>query len=101
MNKIQIGQDERALDKATESWIIQSIQDRKRDGLPVCVQVFLKMDGVDMVLSTPQCGGGGGGGRVPNAKEQGLFDRWNERHMNQEDWSPGDLIAFLKQARLL
>jgi hypothetical protein len=38
---------------------------------------------------------------MPNTKEQELFRRWDERHLNQQDWAHGNLIAFLKQARLL
>jgi hypothetical protein len=101
MNTIRIGQAEKALSQATESWITHQVLEREKDGVPVCVQVILKDDGVDMILATPQCGGGGGGGRLPNAREQELFKLWEERHLNRREWAVGNLIAFLKQSRLL
>lgn len=101
MNRIVIGDTERALEAATESWIIHQIRERQSDNQSVCVKVILKGDGVDMILATPECGSGGAGGRGPNSKEQELFDKWDSRHMNKSDWAVGNLVAFLKQAKLL
>ena len=97
MNTIRIGTNEKLLNDVTESWIVQHVQQRKEQNQPVCVQIILKDGCVDMVLSTPACGGGGGGGRPPNQKELSVFNLWNERHLNQNDWAVGNLIAFLKQ----
>lgn len=97
MNKIRIGSSEKHLSEATESWITHQVRERQQDGQSVCVQVVLRDDCVDMVLSTPQCGGGVGGGRQPNQKEQEIFDLWHSRHLSQTDWAVGNLIAFLKQ----
>jgi hypothetical protein len=99
MNRIRIGSSERELSDANENWIVQQVREREHDGQSVCVQVVLKDNNVDMVLSTPQCGGGSGGGRPPNQKEAAIFQLWNERHLNQNNWAVGDLIAFLKQIR--
>ena len=100
MSKIRIGSSERELSEASESWITQQVREREHDGQSICVQVVLKIDNVDMVLSTPQCGGGPGGrGRRPNQKEQEIFQLWNDRHLDQNDWAVGNLIAFLKQLR--
>ena len=99
MSKIRIGNSEKELSEASESWITHQVRERQHDGQPVFVQVILKTDDVDMVLSTPQCGGGGGGGRGPNRKESEIFELWNQRHLNQNDWAAGNLIAFLKQLR--
>ena len=51
MNRIQIGSSERDLSQATESWITQQVRERQEDGQSICVQITLKGDGVDMVLS--------------------------------------------------
>jgi hypothetical protein len=101
MNKIRIGGSEKLLNEVTESWITHQVQERKSDRQAVCVQVILNGNGVDMSLSTPQCSGIGGGGRKPNQEEQNLFNRWNDRHLNQDDWAVGNLIAFLKQSKLI
>jgi hypothetical protein len=99
MSKIRIGNSEKELSEASESWITQQVRDREHDGQSVCVQVILKDDGVDMILSTPQCSGGGGGGRQPNQKEREIFELWNDRHLSHTTWAVGNLIAFLKQLR--
>lgn len=102
MYKIQIGSNEKQLNEASESWINHQVQERRQSGQPVCARITLKNDCVDMILSTPQCGGaGGGGGRQPRCKESEIFALWNDRHLNQNDWAAGNLIAFLKQLRRL
>ena len=100
MSTISIGQSQRNLEDASESWIASQVNGRKHDGQAVCVQIQLKTAGLDMMLSTPQCGGGGGG-RPPNPKELEIFELWNSRHMNQQNWEVGNLIAFLKQLNRL
>jgi hypothetical protein len=102
MYKIQIGGSEKELSEVSESWISHQVQERRHDGQPVCVRISLKNDCIDMILATPQCGGGGGGvGRQPKCKESEIFALWNDRHLNQNDWAVGNLIAFLKQLRRL
>ena len=102
MNKIKIGGIEKALSETSEQWISEQIRNRRQAGEPVCVQVWIQADGVDLYLSTPQCAGtGGGGGRMPNTAESELIKRWNDRHLGQGEWSVGNLIAFLKQSRLI
>lgn len=95
--KIRIGQSEKDLKDATESWINHQVQERAHDGRPVCVQITVKCPGIDIILSTPQCGGGGGGFRQPNPKEHEIFEIWNCRHLDQNNWEVGNLLAFLKQ----
>jgi len=101
MSKIKIGESERDLSEVNESWITHQVREREQNGESVCVQVKLKDDGVEMILSTPQCGCGGGGGRLPNEKEKSIFELWNTRHLNQHKWEVGNLIAFLKQLHRL
>jgi hypothetical protein len=87
--------------EASESWINEHINQRKGDGQAICIQVFLDEDGVNMILSTPACGSGGGGGRRPTAREQEIFDLWNKHHLNETQFTGGNVIAFLKQLRRL
>ena len=102
MNTIKIGSIENNLDEVSESWINQQIRERQHQNGSVCVQVRIQQNGVDIILSTPECsGGGGGGGRMATPQEQDILDRWNHLHLNSLKWSVGEVIAFLKQVKLL
>jgi hypothetical protein len=99
MIKIRIGEAERDLNSASESWINQQINRRRKDGLSVCVRVIVKEGDLDMILSTPTCASSGGGGRPPRPREQTMFNLWNKRGLNEPDFTGGNLIAFLKQLK--
>jgi hypothetical protein len=99
MIKIRIGEVERDLGSADESWINQQINRRRADGQSVCVRVSVKEGDLDMILSTPTCGSSGGGGRPPRPSERTIFNLWNQRKLNESDFSGGNLIAFLKQLK--
>jgi hypothetical protein len=89
-------------DDVEEGWLNQQINRARAAGEFVCALVRLNTRSVNMVLSTPGCSAGGGGGRRPNDHEQRIFDLWANRGLNESDFSPGNLIAFLHQlARLL
>jgi hypothetical protein len=94
---IQIGGETRALADADESWVTQQVNRRRREGQSVCVVVRIHTSGIDVNLATPACGGGGGGGRLPNTKEQDVIDLWRKHGLNTDDFSGGNLVAFLKQ----
>jgi hypothetical protein len=93
---VSIAGDERSLQDASPDWITQQVERRRRDGLRVCVTVTIKTGELDMRLSTPECGGGGGG-RAPTVREAQVFNFWTKLHLNQPGWSPGNVIAFLRQ----
>lgn len=98
MSTIRIGSDERSLVDADPQWITQEVQARRADGQSVCVIVTIITDDLNLRLATPSCGGsGGGGGRAPTQREKAIFDLWGQRGLNQADFSPGDVVAFVKQ----
>ena len=97
MVRIQIGDSERELGSASESWINQHIKRRKAAGTPVCIRVIIREDRVNMTLSTSHCHNVSGGGRPPNRCEQEIFDLWEKRGMNEDDFHGGHVISFLKQ----
>ena len=101
MIRIQIGDVERELASADEHWIIQQINRRRADGQKVCVRVTIHEGDLNMVLSTPTCGVSGGGGRPPRPREKEVFDLWNQRGLNDTDFTGGNLVAFLKQLKRL
>jgi len=99
MIKIRIEDTERDLDSVDESWINQQINRRQADGLSVCVRITIMEGDLDMILSTPTCRSRGGGNRPPRPHEKTVLDLWNQRGLNEADFSGGNLIAFLKQLR--
>lgn len=79
------------------SWIAGQIDSRKKDGVPVCVRIHIKTDNVNVALATTDCPCSGGSGRMPNRQEQKIFELWKKLHLNNTNFSAGNLIAFLKQ----
>ena len=96
MIRIKIGESERDISHADPNWVNQQINGLKRDGRAVCVRVTIKLDSVDMILSTPACGSMGSGGRPPNPREKDFFDKWDRLHLNSSDFTEGNVVAFLK-----
>lgn len=97
MTTVTIAGEQKDLEAVTESWINKSINKPKSQGLQVCVRVQVREDGLNLNLSTLECGGGGGGGRPPNQKEQRVFTLWKQQGLNDSDFRSGNLVAFLKQ----
>lgn len=95
--KIKIAEDERLLSEVDEQWINQQIHRRRATGQTVCVRVTIDEGLLNMILSTPNCGSGGGSRRPPRPQEKEIFDLWNQRGLDQPDFSGGNLVAFLKQ----
>jgi len=100
MIKIRIAEAEREfVGSVDESWINQQINRRRADGLTVCVRVIVKERDLAMILSTPTCGASGGGGRPPRPREKKVLNLWNQRGLNDANFTGGNLIAFLKQLK--
>lgn len=79
------------------SWINGQINSRKKDGVPVCVRVLIKTDSVNIALATTDCPCSQGSGRIPNSQERAILELWTKLHLNNANFSAGNLIAFLKQ----
>lgn len=93
-----IGSSEREINDIEPNWINEQINRRKNDGVPVCVKVYIKNESVNISLVTTDCPcGRNSGGRLPNHQEREIFELWNKLHLNDENFSSGNLIAFLKQ----
>jgi hypothetical protein len=69
---VQICTELRSGYDASESWITDQINRRRRDGAAVCVVVMVQSSGVDLKLTTPACGSGGGG-RLPTVANRRLL----------------------------
>lgn len=98
MVTVRIGDETRDLFEASESWINQQIARRRADGQNICVEVLINKSGLNLRLATPGCSaGGGGGGRAPNSNENEILDLWKRRGLNDNAFTGGNLVAFLKQ----
>lgn len=95
MIEVQIGDIKKKLEDASSRWINEQINRRRRDGRPICVQVFDKPQ-VRMKLTTPDCASTVGT-REASMREQEIFELWNKHRMNEPDFNGGNLVAFLKQ----
>ena len=98
---IRIGNEERNLDEADESWVNQQINRRLAAGDLVCVQVRIQNDALDLALRTPTCPSMGGGGRAATRHEQEILNLWEKLGLRRMDFAGGNVVAFLKQLRRL
>jgi hypothetical protein len=99
---VGFGANERRDDEITASWIHEQIRAREREGAPVCARITVTGGGIDVALTAGDCGpAGGGGGRQPNSEERGVIDLWRKLHLGEATFSPGNLEAFVRQARRL
>jgi hypothetical protein len=98
MIKIRIDNCEEDISSVSENWINQQINGRRADGYKPCVQVKLKNDHLNMVLSTYTCPKGMGS-RTPNEYERRVFDLWEKQGLNKTDFQGGNIIAFIKQVQ--
>lgn len=101
MINITIGNETRSYNDADEHWITQQITRRRQDRVPACATVRILQGDLDLNLVTPGCssGGSGGGGRSLTHGEQKIVDLWLSRGLNDVNFAPGELVAFLKQLR--
>lgn len=99
MSEIQIGASRHKFCDVSESWIHEQVQQREKDGQPICARVMLKNHALDMLLSTPHCPHGHGGCRKPNQREEAIFKIWESEHLNQPNWTASGLYNFVKRAR--
>lgn len=97
MVRVQIGFDEKLLNEIDESWIVHHINARKHGGVNVIIKVFIESGDIYMTLSTPGCSNSGG--RAPKPKEMEIFQLWDKHGLNNQNFSAGNLISFLKQIR--
>lgn len=98
--RVIIGMSERENSDIGPDWISEQINRIRRDGAPVCIKVIVRDIDVDLSLATSGCSGLGGGCRRLTSAENRVVDLWRKKHLNDKDFAPGNLIAFLKQLGL-
>jgi len=100
MIKIRIGDSEREIKDADPSWVTQQVNRRRRNGVPVCVRIEIDEPPLKLRLSTPECGPSRGG-RPPRPGERRILDLWNKHKLNTDEFTGGNLQAFIAQLRNL
>lgn len=82
-------------DEVDEDWIKKRIISLQNDNVQVCVQIRIKNDNIDMMLSSGGCCSHNSGRRPPNLEEKRIFDLWEKHRLNNSDFPFGQLISFL------
>lgn len=98
MIRVRIGDVENELNSINESWINQQINRRRADGQNVCVRVIINRGNLNMVLSTPSCPTEPSN-RPPNKDEEDIFNLWERSGLNKQQFTGGNLIAFLQKLK--
>jgi len=95
--RVKIGSIEKDIADADPNWINEQINRRRDDGVIVCIQVTINQGSVSLILTTSDCPNSGGGSRPPNPQESEILSLWNKLHLNDKNFSGGNLVAFLRQ----
>jgi hypothetical protein len=101
MIRVSVGETDRDIRDVNVPWLRERIEDMRRKGVPVCVRVTIKSGDLDMILSTLGCPASSGGNRPPRPKEKEVFDLWEKRGLNLDDFNIGQLNAFLSEIKHL
>jgi hypothetical protein len=85
------------LDKVSDSWVSQMLAEARKQHQAVCVRVHIDEPGAQLTLATSACSGLGGGSRRANPLEERIIAEWQRRELQQGDFPPGKLHAFLHE----
>lgn len=98
MISLKIGSSERQNSDITKRWIAQEIERRQKANQPICVELQINKNAINLFLNSGACSNGsGGGGRKPNRSEMKIIKLWNQKGLNGNTINPGMLISFLEQ----
>ena len=100
MITIKIGSSQRefSIGDIDERWIAQQVARQKKDG-PVCVRIIIRAGvGIDMELATAGCPKSIGS-RAATTSERSIFELWHEQGLDDDNFSGGTVVSFLKKLR--
>jgi hypothetical protein len=106
MVRVKIDESERDLDNADAQWVNEQVRGYERThGTLPCLRVTVDEDHAHITLISANCArsGGGGGGGAPqwSRPEAEVLELWKRLHLDSSDWTQGNLVAFIQQARRL
>lgn len=96
MITIKINENERLLKDIDEQWINQQINRRRDNGEIVYVWITIHQNNIDICLMTPPRQYSGGSSKVLTAQEKEIVALWNKLGCDNQNFSSGNIIAFLK-----
>jgi len=79
-----------------EKWVHQQIRRRRRDGINPCVRVIINEGSIYLSLVTSNCPGRRGSSAKFDKQKSDIVSLWS-KHIKDEDYTSGQIIAFLKQ----
>lgn len=97
--RVKIGSIEKDIADVDPNWVNEQINRRRDDGAAVCVQVTIDKESVHLHLITSDCPHSGGSNRLLSTQENETISLWNKLHLDEENFSGGNLVAFLRQIR--
>ena len=101
MIKVQIEGIEKIFSELSVSWVHEQIKQRQRDGLSVCVRVFVTTGNIDLVLSSGECFSSGASNRRATKDECRIFDLWDDFQLKNVPINSGRVISFLQKIKQL
>jgi hypothetical protein len=99
MIEVTIGKEERDLRDVTVAWL-RSIEKLRHSASPVCVKVKIVIGAIDMILATPDCPRGEAG-RSYRGEERRIFELWQAKRMDSDQFTARDLEEFLNALKKL
>jgi hypothetical protein len=97
--RVKIGPIEKDIADVDPSWINEQINRRREAEASVCVQVSIERDSVRLHLATSNCPHSRGSSRPLTTQENEILSLWKKLHLNEDSFTGGNLIAFLRQIR--
>jgi hypothetical protein len=102
MIRITIGANERDIGGVTPGWVREHVQDLRARGIAACVRISIEVGSMNMILSTPCCPSSEEVVHRPyQGREKEIFEWWEKRGLNRDDFDVNELIAFIDQIRHL
>lgn len=98
--RVIIGATERDLDNIEPNWVAEQIRRRRHDRSPVCVKIIINQGDINLALATSDCPSSPSGRRQLTGPEREVVGLWNKLHLSENQFSAGNLIAFIKQLKV-
>lgn len=70
---------------------------RRTEGASVCVKVIIENGEINLTLATAACFNSAGRRRKLTKLENDVVNLWNKLHLNEVNFTSGNLFAFNKQ----
>ena len=97
MIKIRIDASDRKLEDVTETFIVEQVKRRRKDGISVSIQIIFKDEDVIVALVTPMYPARGRPIRKPTGRQKKVLDFWRKCNLDKENFQYDDLIYFLRK----